>query len=645
MMSAISSSNRAPLAALAQGLCRSYVGRLQEIRREDAAISTWHRAEGVVPLKEGSPIEIASGYHDFQGRWVEVPRSTIDQVREVMAEDRPGGPLVVRSGEAFSFDEPVEILLEDGGVLEDVRSLPPDMPCGYHRISGTRDLIVGPSSCYLPDDLRTWGWALQLYGMWSETSWGIGDLSDLASFGRWATEDGASLALINPLHAALPTEPYENSPYYPSSRCFLDPLYLDVEAMAELDPAVRNNGRRLNEGERVDRDAVRSTKFAVLEEVWAASPALDEAGRYLEERGPALEGFATYCYLAELHGHDWREWPAGLQHPDNKAVIEERRAGRERVLFHAWVQHLLDEQLRAAGETIGVVNDLAIGVAPSGADAWLWQDSFATGVSIGAPPDDYNLEGQNWGILGFDPVGLRLHGYRPFIEMVRASMRHAAGIRFDHVMGLFRLFWIPEGVEAKDGVYVRYPSDDLITILALESQRAHALVIGEDLGTVEDGVREEMQRRQMLSYRLLWFLDHDLRDLPSLSMASANTHDLPTTRGLWEGSDLERQREMGLDPATDFAENMISRIQRHLGIPRRTDTADLVDASARALATCNSCIVTIAIDDVAGTVDRYNYPGTSGDVNWSTRLPLTLEELEGLPQAKRIADWMREAGR
>lgn len=593
------------------------------------------------------PITIAEGYHDFEGRWIDVPQATIDAIRQVMAQEDAPGPFVVRRGETLAFDAPVDIELEDGTVLDGVLSVPQDAPLGYHRVTAdgsSRDLILGPERCYLPDGYRVWGWAVQLYSLWSKRSWGIGDLGDLATFGRWAADNGAEVVLLNPLHAAPPTTPYENSPYYPSSRCFLDPLYVDVESVpgAEvLDASTREVARSLTASSQVERDAVRDAKLGALEKIWRTTGAHRDAQDFLSERGDALEGFATYCVIAESHGADWRAWPEMLRHPSGRAVADVRRSETDRFLFHVWIQMLLDEQFARAAESIGIINDLAIGVAPSGADAWLWQDSFATGVSIGAPPDDYNLDGQDWGILGSDPSGLRADGYRAFIEMVRSSMRHSAGIRFDHVMGLFRLFWIPGGMSAREGSYVRYPSDDLITILALESHRARSFVIGEDLGTVEDGVREEMAERNMLSYRLLWFLDQPIDELPALSMASANTHDLPTTIGLWEGSDLRRQEQLGLIPATGFADKMIERICHHLRLNRDASVREVVEASCKALAASNSAVVIVAIDDAVGTAHRYNYPGTTGDLNWTTRLPVPLEELTHHEGAERIARIMR----
>lgn len=572
-----------------------------------------------------------------------MPPGTLQAIERILtgggAPPEPGA-LVVRA-DAFQPRSGDRVILEDGSDLRP-GSVP---PLGYHRlISNGREvaLIVSPGHCFLPEDLRVWGWAVQLYALRSRASWGIGDLGDLSAFGRTASGKGARVSLINPLHAPTPSVPQENSPYYPSSRCFRNPLYLRIEdvpgaaGVAEVEPLARM-GRALNAGERIDRDRVFELKMRALRLLFGTSRRDDGFDGFVTSGGRTLEGFATYCALAEVHGSDWHGWPAGLRDPDGAAVAGFRRKHADEVRFHAWLQWLLDQQLSTASDAIGVIHDLAIGVDPKGADAWLWQDCFAQGVSVGAPPDDYNAEGQEWGVLGFDPVHLRARAYEPFIEMVRATMRHSAGIRFDHVMGMFRLFWVPNGSSAADGAYVRYPANDLLDILALESQRAGSLVIGEDLGTVEDGVREEMARRMMLSYRLLWFLDDDIESLPRLAMASANTHDLPTAAGLWTGADVEAHKALGLDPNEEFAENMKGRILRHVGVDASAGVSEVVDRSCEVLARSASAVVTVSLEDALGTVDRYNMPGTTGEANWTATLPLPLEDLVEHPSLDRIS--------
>jgi 4-alpha-glucanotransferase len=363
---------------------------------------------------------------------------------------------------------------------------------------------------------------------------------------------------------------------------------------------------------------------------------------YRDDMGPTLEGFATWMALAEVNEGSWREWDAGLRHPAGAGVERFVAENYGRARFHAWVQWLLDRQLAAAGRAIGVINDLAIGVEPDGADAWLLQDELATGTSIGAPPDDYASEGQQWGVLGFDPHALQAAGYEPFVQVVRAAMRHAAGIRFDHVMGLWRLFWIPEGVPAREGGYVRYPAGDLLDILALESHRAEAFVVGEDLGTVEPVVREEMWKRNMLSYKLLWFEEGPPSSYPHLSLAAPNNHDLPTTAGLWSGKDVAVDKELGVKPHEGFREAIFARLERNAGAARDIGYEELIDRSYDVLSRSPSAAVLGSLDDALGVLERQNQPGTMGEWNWSTALPQPLEEIQRSERVQELARIMNK---
>src|SRR5581483_12268989 len=444
--------------------------------------------------------------------------------------------------------------LEDGTALTVRERLPPDLPLGYHRLQPldggepTR-LIVAPERCFLPPALRTWGWAVQLYALRSGASWGIGDLADLRRLARWSRDGaGAGMLLVSPLHAAAPLLPQQPSPYFPSSRRFHNPLYLRVEeapgaAEADLDlHALATAGRALNAARRIDRDAVYRLKREALELLWRRFRDDGAFARYRAEQGVGLEQFATFQALAERQGGGWHAWPEPLRRPDGAAVARFAREQAERVGFHAWLQWLLDQQLARAGAELPLLQDLPIGVDPDGADAWAWQDVLALDASVGAPPDFYNRQGQDWGLPPFVPRALRAAGYEPFIESIRATLRHAGGLRIDHVMGLFRLFWIPRGMEPSRGTYVRYPSEELLAILALESQRAGAFVVGEDLGTVEEGVRERLAALAILSYRLLWFEADPPAAFPRQALAAITTHDLPTIAGLWSGADLRHLR-------------------------------------------------------------------------------------------------------
>jgi 4-alpha-glucanotransferase len=582
---------------------------------------------------------------------------------ETLPEDdlpaaREGAPLppakdrdpvrVLQPGGDRALAAPVELALEDGSGRVADHELPADLPLGYHRVRA-RDgheslLVVAPSACHLPDDLRTWGWAAQLYAARSRASWGIGDLADLARLGRWTRGLGAGCIMINPLSAPTPVPLIEPSPYYPSSRRFRNPLFLRIEdvpgfaALGDAGTRLANAGRALNADRRIDRDAVFRLKIEALGALFArfaGDPAFDA---YLARQGEALTGFATYCALAEAHGKDWRRWPDEHRRPDDAGVRAFREANAPRVRFHAWLQWLVDVQLSAAAREIALVNDLPIGIDVAGADAWCWQELLAGEVSVGAPPDEFSTNGQDWGLTPFVPHRLRAAGYRPFIETIRAMLAHAGGLRIDHVMGLFRLFWIPRGLGAKRGAYVRARADELLAIVALESVRAGAFIVGEDLGTVEEGVRETLAARKMLSYRLLYFEPTAARHFPELALTSVTTHDLATIAGLWSGSDVEDQRRIGLAPNERAMRGLRDKIARIDGIPADATSEMAIERTYAALAEAPSRVLLATLDDALAVPERPNMPGTITEwPNWSLALPAPLEEIEEAPLPRKLA--------
>ena len=574
--------------------------------------------------------------------------------------------------------------------------LPGDLEQGYHRLTvragdleSTGHLIVAPWRCPLPPDLpRSWGWMLQLYALQSRASWGIGDLADLRALLTWSARRAGQFAVVNPLHAQAPVTPVEPSPYYPSSRRFHDPLYLRVDEVPEvdaLDPTARNDVLRLAgsaqpDPDRIDRDAVLAAKLAALEHAFAAMPAhrREALDRYAADQGSALTTFATFCAIAEVHGTPFRTWPAKLQHPANAAVGDFRDEHAGRVAFHAWLQMLCDEQLERcqraatdAGMRLGVVHDLAVGVDPGGADAWALQDELGLGVTVGAPPDAFNQQGQDWSQPPLLPNRLADTGFAPFRDMLRAVLRHAGGLRIDHVMGLFRLFWIPEGMTPDAGTYVRYPSEQMLGVLALEAHRAGAVVVGEDLGTVEPGVRETLADRQVLGSAVLYFerAAHDDReakapaDYPANALASVSTHDLPTAAGWWRGDDVQLRVDLGLlGPGVSAEDEWASKDsdrQRLLALleaeglaDEAADVEDLVVAMHALLARTPSLLAAASISDAIGDVRQPNMPGTvTAYPNW--RLPLaepadgqsrtlTLEEILDHPLLERVVDVLRQ---
>jgi 4-alpha-glucanotransferase len=586
---------------------------------------------------------VAPGYHDIGGRWVAADPEAVAGVLGAMRADGtlppPPTVRVVRAGRPLAVPDAVEIVTEDGAVVPASDAATAGLPSGYHTLrhcadGGETRLIVSPGRCHLVPDLHAWGWAAQLYAVRSRQSWGIGDAADLRELGRWATSLDARALYVNPLYAPLPILPQEPSPYYPSSRRFRSPLYIRVEeapgaaGLGERLSSLAAAGRALNDTRLIDRDEVYRLKMAALEALFAAFPGSPEFDRFRAEQGRELEDYAVFCAVTEVHGVPWRGWPAQLRHPRSRDVCRFQVEHEERVRFHQWLQWVLDRQLEAAAAEIGLVLDLPVGVQADGADAWAWQDVFAQGVSVGAPPDPFNRAGQDWAVPPFDPWRLRAAGYEPFIQTVRAGFRHGAGLRLDHVMGLFRLFWIPEGWGPSEGVYVRYPHDDLLDILALESERAGAFVVGEDLGTVEEVVRDELAARRVFSYRLLWFEDRPPAEYPKESLAALTTHDLPTLAGIWEGSDPDAK--------------VLERLRRYTRVTDAGPTCEIAEAAYRALATSPSRLLAATLEDALCVPERPNKPGTTTEwPNWSLALPATLEDLRRDPRPARLAAALR----
>ena len=575
---------------------------------------------------------IETRYRRVDGAEYDVPPSTIEAILGTMratdAGPRDDGPIVLREGEHRDLGG-VPITTEDG---REVLSSG-DLPLGYHQSAEGQMVIVAPEKCVPPPE-SSGGWALQLYATRSRQSWGIGDLGDLARFGKIATELGADTALVNPLHASLPGVPQEASPYFPSSRTFRNPLYIAIESVAgasvlgdELQEFI-NAGRALNQSRNIDRDAVWNLKSKALESIWNAVRPQPEFDTYLANGGNALWQYATFCAIVERHGRDWTMWPAELRHPKSPAVAAFTKQHLIRVQFHAWLQFLIEEQLQVASESIALMHDLAIGVDPHGADAWIWQDALALGMHVGVPPDVFSADGQDWSFPPLDPWRLRAMNYEPFIATVRANMAHGAALRIDHVMGLFRLFWMVAGDKPSDGAYVRYPSEDLLAIVALESHRSGAYVVGEDLGTVEDSTRAALARTGVLSYKLLWFEDAPPQEFPHASMAAVTTHDLPTIAGLWTGKDLEVQRSF------PTLVNESANIDLREKVARWIETGDasveeVTERVVRRLGESASAVVTATLEDALGCEERPNYPGTTKEYpNWSVALPVTVDDFE-----------------
>ena len=544
-------------------------------------------------MTDPSAWAVDPGYRDAGGTWRAAPGATLEAVLSSMGADRGESPegdpstiITVRLDHPLPPVPAGTLVLEGGGEVALDGPLPPDVDLGYH--------------------------------------------------------------LLRPTDA--PGEHQQASPYFASSRCFASPLYLRVEdvpgaaEVADLD-RLAGEGRALNDDRLIDRNRVWALKSAALETIFASRAGRDDDGfdAYLAERGDALEGFATFNALAERHGLPWQDWPGELRRPDS-AEVRAFAAGREgaaRIRYHAWLQYQLDRQL-AAVQGPGLIADLAIGVDAGGADAWIWQDSFAPGMRVGAPPDEFNTLGQDWGLPPWDPWRLRAGDYEPFVQTVRAGLRHAGGLRFDHVMGLFRLYWIPSGMSPAEGTYVRYPYWDLINILALEAARAGAYVVGEDLGTVEDHVRAELRERRVLSYKLLWFEDAKPADWNAAALGAITTHDLPTVAGVWTGHDLEAQRRLGLDPNEEASAALRFKLVSWTGATPSSELGDVIGSAYGLLAEAPCRVLTVGLDDLAGVEERPNMPGTVDEwPNWCIALPRPIEELQSEELARAVTARMR----
>ena len=581
------------------------------------------------------------------------------------------------------------------------------LPPGYHRFTvqphgasaATTTLAIAPGRCYLPPALRgsgrTWGVVAQLYGLRSARSWGIGDFTDLAALaGQWGAH-GAGIVGINPLHALYPHNPAHASPYSPSSRSFLNVLYLDVEAIEDLrecvdaraeihSPAFQESLQAARESTLVDYPAVARLKFRVLERLYIHFAERHLALRTERERafrefqkagGSALRRHALYEAL-QRHFHEadagirgFPDWPPAYRDPDSEAVARFARTHDGLVELYEYLQWQADLQLadaaqrcRHAGMAVGLYADIAVSIDAAGAESWANQDCYVAGATLGAPPDEFSQHGQNWGLPPLHPVRLRDAAYAPFIAVLRANMRHAGAVRIDHVMGLDRLFWIPRGGSAADGAYVHYRFDEMLGVVALESHRHRCMVIGEDLGTVPDEVRVGLARAGVLSYRLLLFERDDAgnfkapAEYPVEALVTATTHDLPTLAGFWEDHDLHLRHLLGQLTDAELAGRTAGRAEERVRIAQALQREGLLpdeasnpahshrldDRAALAiqvfLARAPSRVHVAQLEDAFGVSQQANLPGTIDDhPNWRRKLPLAIERMPEDPRFAALA--------
>jgi 4-alpha-glucanotransferase len=545
-----------------------------------------------------------------------------------------------------------------GDIGQRVIVWPPDLPAGSYRLQLTDasslseevPLIVAPSRAFDGDFDRGWLLAVQLYGVRSARNWGIGDFTDLEGLIDLAGRLGADGVGLNPLHALFDDRPADCSPYSPNSRLFLNALYVDVERLPGFQRAFESKAAfaRLRASDIVDYAGVAELKWRALRfafDTFKASPdgeRRQDFEQFRKQRAPLLSRFACFEMLRHKLKVPWWEWPPAWRQPDEAACAELRRGpDQSEIEFVEFVQWVADRQLetcqrraKGLGMKVGLYLDVAVGVQSDGFDAWNEQAAISRHLGVGAPPDPLNTEGQSWGLAGFNAAGLEIRSFEPYREMLRASMRYAGAIRLDHVLGLKRLYLVPHGLAARDGAYVQMPFEPLLAATAQESVVHRCVVIGEDLGTVPEGFREEMADWGIWSYQVMMFERDDqgrFRDVDHYApnaLVTFNTHDLSTYAGWRSFGDLKLKRSLGIDPGESdearwHALSMLSDILRHHGIDRHD-----LNAVVGFLARTKSRLLTVSLEDLLGVVDQPNIPGTVNEhPNWRRRLPLELDKI------------------
>jgi 4-alpha-glucanotransferase len=580
---------------------------------------------------------VAASYQDWHGRQVEVSQRTLDAILDALGEppDKPSTARDVPVAEEPVAEEPAA----GEPVAEEPAAEGPEVP--------------GPED-------RSWGFAVQLYSLRSRQSCGHADLGDLADLAAWSASDlGAGFILINPLHAGEPLPPLSQSPYLPMSRRFTSPLYLRIEDVPEYAKLTAGDRVRIDSlaaplrarnatSELLNRDEVWAAKRSALQIIYRQPMTAQrraEFDDYRRREGQSLQDWGLWCALAEIHGPDWRAWPEPLRAVGSAEVAAERARLAGQAMFHAWLQWLADGQLaaaqeaaRAAGMRIGIIRDLAVGCHPGGADAWAWQDVLVAGVSVGAPPDEFNQRGQDWNQPPWHPQRLAAQQYAPLADLMHAALRHAGGLRVDHVMGLFRLWWVPAGMGPDQGTYVRYDHRATVGVLAREAVAAGALAIGEDLGTVEPWIREYLADQGILGTAMLWFeRGPDGAPLPPGKwrrncLAMVGTHDVPPIAAFVTGEQVELRSRLGLltrsyREESDESDAVVRAWQDVLEaeglLPEggRPSPAEFTVACYAFLARTPALLIGVSLADAVGDRRPQNIPGTTDEYpNW--RVPL-----------------------
>ena len=596
------------------------------------------------------------------------------------------------------------------GVLYHHIKIPlPQLPLGYHTLhiehdtaSDTCSLICAPKTCFSPQEAsaeKLWGYAAQLYSLKSEQNWGMGDFGDLQTLVEQSANQQASAIGLNPLHPLYYNNPAHRSPYSPTSRCFLNTMYIDVKQIPNFDTcqiaqktvtshAFKERVKQAKETEQIDYQAVSALKFEIVELLYRdftennqPIEIIEEFSRFKINGGKDLLRLATYEALYEhfrktdFHAFGWSKWPTDYQSPDSSAVKDFQQQHATRIDYFCYLQWLAHRQLKqiahnakAAGMPVGLYLDLAVGCDGSGVDVWSDKEVYVAGASVGAPPDAMNVLGQDWGLTPINPVALQKQGFMPLVKALRSNMQYAGALRIDHILGLMRQYWVAPGMAADQGVYISFPFEDILRIIALESRRNNCIVIGEDLGTVPDGFGEIMAAAGLLSYKVLYFEKWESgfykrpELYPAQSMVTVSTHDLPTLTGWWTGRDLHWRQTLNLYPneqmgqderdgRTKERELLLAALQ-DVEVLSQSDAPNQVPATMnraltvavqKFLAQANSHIQLIPLEDALEIQEQVNIPGTVDQhPNWKQKLPINIEQFNNIDSVKDLVKAMQQ---
>lgn len=560
----------------------------------------------------------------------QIPGPTLEWLYDLFSAERDVVQPIVATPGRWHPDLRGRITLGDGRVMDVDGVLPVDA-VGYHALhlpnGQTQLVLAAPDKLHTPS--RSFGWSIQLYAARTERSWGIGDYADLAELAKLAAHSGASFVLTCPLHAGNLGPQPQASPYSPTSREWLQVLYISIDKIATSADLsdLRARGRALNAQRIIDRAQVWSIKREALWKIWEANGRTGgkDCDDWVAHRGTDLRNFAAFMALSEIHGLPWQNWDTEWHRPDSPAVQKWMAENEDDLAFHSWLQYLCDQQLGTASrQGADLVADIAVGFDGGGFDAWNWQDILVFDAEVGCPPDRHNRDGQRWGLPAFSPTGLAAVGFIPFIHMVRSALRHAKGLRIDHVMQLWRLFWVPE-TGPSEGAYVRYPHDALLAIVRIEASRRGAWAVGEDMGTVPEYVRPMMDDIDMLGYRAACRVPTSMFTVNT--MGATGTHDHATIAGILLGTDPQDMVNVGksVDWDAEYAKQKALAAEAGLsetGPYTHDDVERAVLARCASVANSASRVVVFNLEDAAAVAERPNMPGTVTQwPNWSWALP------------------------